>query len=154
MEMVSAAAWIDASPDAVWAVLADLTRYPEWNPLFPEATGELSAGQRVTLRGAGDGGRRTTIRPRLTAVTPAAELRWKGRPAGMPPVLITGEHTLTLKPANGGTLVLERSVYHGFMVRFSGRWLDRAEAGLQTLNGALKVRVETAEPSSQYRTGS
>ena len=154
MEMVSAAAWIDASPDAVWAVLADLTRYPEWNPLFPEATGELAAGQRVTLRSARDGGRRTTIRPRLTAVTPAAELRWKGRPARMPPVLIAGEHTLTLKGANGGTLILERSVYRGFMVRFSGRWLDRAEAGLQTLNGALKARVETAEPGSQYRTGS
>ena len=85
METVTAAAWIDAPPRAVWAVLTDLDRYPEWNPLYPEAAGDLAVGRRVTQRGA----------------------------------------------------------FCGFMVRFSGRALDRAEAGFRALNGALKARVET-----------
>lgn len=143
METVTAATWIDAPPEAVWAVLTDLARYPEWNPRFVEATGDLAVGQRLTLRSTGPDGRRVTTHPRVTAVTPDEELRWAGRPAGMPPGLLSAEHSFTLKPGNGGTLVLQREAVRGFMVRFSGRLLDRAEAGGRALNGALKARVET-----------
>ena len=142
METVTAAAWIDAPPRAVWAVLTDLDRYPEWNPLFPRATGDLAVGRRVTLRSARDGGRSTTIRPRVTVVTPETELRWAGHLPGS--ILVAGEHSFTLKPGNGGTLIMQRGAFRGFMVRFSGHALDRAEAGFQALNGALKARVETS----------
>jgi hypothetical protein len=142
MATVSAATWIDAPPGAVWAVLTDLKRYPEWNPLFPEAAGELAVGQRITLRVAGDDGRRTMIRPRVTALIPDVELGWAGRLPGIPPGLITGEHRFTLRAGNGGTLVVQRQTHRGFMARFSGRTLDRAEPGSRALNGALKARVE------------
>ena len=120
METVTAATWIDAPPAAVWAVLTDLARYPEW----------------TTIR-----------RPRVTASAPNAELRWTGRPRGMPPGLLTGEHSFTLKPGNGGTLVLQRVTVRGFMARFS-RQLDHAEAGSRALNGALKARVEARVETS------
>ena len=141
---VSAATWIDALPVAVWAVLTDLSRYPQWNPLYPEAAGTLAVGQRVTLRTVPDGGRPATIRARVTALTPEAGLRWAGRLPG----LIAGEHTFTLKPGNGGTLVLQSGTFRGFMVRFSGRRADRAETGFQVLNSALKARVEKAGGST------
>lgn len=141
METLTAAAWIDAPPRAVWAVLTDLDRYPEWNPLFSQAAGDLAVGRRVTLRSTRDDGRSTTIRPRVTVVTPETELRWTGYLPGS--ILVTGEHSFTLKPGNGGTLIMQRGTFRGFMVRFSGRALDRAEAGFQSLNGALKARVET-----------
>jgi hypothetical protein len=151
METVTAAAWIDASPRAVWAVLVDLDRYPEWNPLFGEGAGELVAGQRITLRSTRDDGRQATIRPRVTAVTPETELRWAGRLLrvlpGVLPSLIAGEYSFTLKPGNGGTLIVQRGIFRGFMLRFSGRALDRADAGFRALNGALKARVETAGAS-------
>ena len=142
METVTAAAWIDAPPRAVWAVLTDLDRYPEWNPLFPQAAGDLAVGRRVTLRSTRDGGRSTTIRPRVTVVTAETELRWAGHLPGS--ILVAGEHSFTLKPGNGGTLIMQRGAFRGFMVRFSGRALDRAEAGFQALNEALKTRVETS----------
>jgi hypothetical protein len=145
METVTAATWIDAPPEAVWAVLTDLARYPDWNPLFGEGTGDLAVGQRITLRSTGPDGHRVTTRRRVTAIIPNEELRWAGRPARMPPGLLATEHSFTLKPGNGGTLVLQRAAVRGFMVRFSGRLLDRAEAGSRALNGALKARVEASQ---------
>ena len=39
MKIISAGIEIGAPPMTVWAVLTDLGRYPEWNPLFREASG-------------------------------------------------------------------------------------------------------------------
>ena len=139
---VSAAAWIDAAPAAVWDVLADLRRYPEWNPLFPAAAGDLAAGRRLTLRHTnGDGGRGRTIRARVTTVSPGDELGWVFRPPGMPTGLII-MYNCTLRAGNGGTLVLQREAVQGFLARFYDRRLDRDEDGLRALNGALKARLE------------
>ncbi|MBV9795266.1 MAG: SRPBCC domain-containing protein [Actinobacteria bacterium] len=138
---MSAAAWIDAAPAAVWEVLADLRRYPEWNPLFPSAAGDLAAGRRLTLQRADDDGRRRTIRARVTTVIPAAELGWVFRPPGMTPGLII-MCNCTLRAGNGGTLVLQREAVHGFLARYYDRRLDRDEDGFRALNGALKARVE------------
>jgi hypothetical protein len=141
METVSAATWIDAPPAAVWAVLTDLGRYGEWNPLFPQASGDLAAGRRITLRRAPGSGFPATIRPRVIALTPESELAWESHLPG----LISGQHRFTLKPGNGGTLVLQSETFSGFLVRFSGRALDRAEDGFQALNAALKARTEKAD---------
>jgi hypothetical protein len=138
MTTVSAATWIDAPPAAVWAVLTDLARYREWNPLFPEASGDLAAGQRITLRRAPGAGFPATIRPRVTVLAPDTELGWESRLPG----LISGRHRWALRPGNGGTLVLQSETFSGFLARFSSRALDRAEDGFQALNAALKARVE------------
>jgi hypothetical protein len=138
METVSAATWIDAPPATVWAVLTDLARYREWNPLFPRASGDLVPGRRITLRRAPGGGFPATIRPRVTALTADRELVWERRRPG----LVRRQHRFTLKPGNGGTLVLQSETFSGFLVRFSARALDLADDGLPVLNAALKARVE------------
>ena len=80
MKTVSATAWIDASPMKVWAILTDLSRYQDWNPLFREASGEIAVGRRIFLRSlpgrrvADDAsGPRSPRRPR--------EPSWGGPPA-------------------------------------------------------------------------
>jgi uncharacterized protein YndB with AHSA1/START domain len=50
MRRISATVDIAATPERVWAVLADLAAYPEWNPFIRSASGKLTEGARLTLQ--------------------------------------------------------------------------------------------------------
>ena len=45
MRAISAAVDIAATPRRVWAVLADLDAYPQWNPFIRSASGQLAEGR-------------------------------------------------------------------------------------------------------------
>jgi hypothetical protein len=100
MKTVSAAIDIDAPLAQVWAILTDLDRYREWNPLFVEASGDVATGQRVRLRTRQPNGRLMMIKPKITVARPETELWWA---TGLPG-LAGGEHSFTLTPAAPGTL--------------------------------------------------
>jgi hypothetical protein len=123
----------------VWAVLTDLDRYPEWNPLFREASGQVVVGNRITLRSVHPAnGRLMTVKPRITAADPGAELRWVASLPG----IISGEHRFTLTPEDGGTRVEQSETFGGLLSVFSGKTFTKAEAQFRGLNEALKKRVE------------
>jgi hypothetical protein len=139
MKTISAAIEIAAPPMAVWAVLTDLRRYPEWNPLFREAAGEIAVGNRITLRSVHPAnGRLMTVKPRIIAAEPGVELRW----ASSLPGIMSGEHSFTLTPANDGTRLVQRESFRGLLVPFSGTTFAGTEASFQALNEALKQRAE------------
>lgn len=126
---------------AVWAVLTDLGRYQEWNPLFREASGEVEIGQRVRLRSVQPAnGRMMTVQPKIVAADPGAELRWVSSLPG----IMSGEHSFVLSPADGGTRLVQSETYRGLLVPFSGRTLAGAEASFRGLNEALKKRAEAS----------
>jgi len=130
---------IGAPPTQVWAILTDLGRYREWNPLFVEAAGNVAVGQRITLRSRHPAnGRLMTVKPRITVVEPGTELRW----ASSWPGLISGEHSFTLSAADGGTRLVQAETFRGLLARFSGQTLAKAEASFRALNEALKERAE------------
>jgi hypothetical protein len=123
----------------VWAVLTDLDRYPEWNPLFREASGQVVVGNRITLRSVHPAnGRLMTVKPRITAADPGAELRWVASLPG----IISGEHRFMLTPEDGGTRVEQSETFGGLLSVFSGKTFTKAEAQFRGLNEALKKRVE------------
>lgn len=47
--VVSDTVEIDAPPEAVWAVMVDFERYPEWNPFTVKVDAVLEMGARVVL---------------------------------------------------------------------------------------------------------
>jgi hypothetical protein len=139
MKTMSATIQIDAPPEAVWAALTDLGRYPEWNPLFREASGQVAAGSRITLRSVHPAnGRLMTVRPRITLADPGAELRWVSSLPG----IISGEHRFLLTPAGGGTRLEQSEAFRGLLAAFPLKTFTRAEASFQGLNEALKKRAE------------
>lgn len=123
----------------MWAVLTDLSSYPEWNPLFREAAGEIAVGRRIVLRSFPEGGRPMTVRPTITAARAGAELSWVSRLPG----ILSGEHRFTLSAGNGGTLVVQSETFRGALVLVSGKAVARAEASYQAMNRALKARAES-----------
>jgi hypothetical protein len=139
MKTMSAAIQIDAPPAAVWAVLTDLGRYQEWNPLFRQASGQVVAGNRITLRSVHPAnGRLMTVKPKITVADPGVELRWTSSLPG----IMSGEHSFTLSPAEGGTRLVQSETFRGLLVAFSGKTIARAEDSFRGLNEALKKRAE------------
>jgi hypothetical protein len=137
MKTVSATTQIDAPPMAVWAVLTDLSRYPEWNPLFREASGEIAVGSRITLRAVQPAnGRLMTVKAKIVAADPGAELRW----ASALPAIMSGEHSFVLTPLNGGTRLAQTEIYGGLLAATVS--VPRTETIFQAMNDALKQRVE------------
>jgi hypothetical protein len=123
----------------VWAVLTDLGRYPEWNPLFREASGRVAAGNRITLRSVHPAnGRLMTVKPKITVANPDTELRWVSSLPG----IISGEHRFTLTPAEGGTRLEQSETFRGLLTAFPGKTFAPAEASFQAPNQALKNRAE------------
>jgi hypothetical protein len=139
MKTVSATTQIDAPPMAVWAVLTDLSRYPEWNPLFREASGQVAAGERITLRAVQPAnGRLMTIRAKIIAADPGAELRWSSSVPG----IMSGEHSFVLTPLDGGTRLAQTEIYGGLLAATVS--IPRTETIFQPLNDSLKQLIEYA----------
>jgi len=137
MKTASATIQIDAPPMTVWSVLTDLDRYGEWNPLFPAASGQVAPGNRITLKSVRNG-RAMTVRPRIVAAEPGAELRWDSSLPG----IIGGEHSYTLTPAGGGTRLVQSESFRGLLVPFAGEAVAGAQVGFQRVNAALRQRAE------------
>jgi hypothetical protein len=69
---------IVASPEAVWDVLTDFERYPEWNPSLPSISGDLRPGGTVSLTLAMPGRPSLKVKARLSDVEPGRRLTWHG----------------------------------------------------------------------------
>jgi len=139
MKIISAAIEIGASPMTVWAIITDLGRYPEWNPLFREASGEIAVGQRITLRSVHPAnGRMMTVKPTIVVAEPGVELRWS---AGLPGI-IGGEHSFALTPRNGGTRLVQSESFRGLLAPFSRRTMANSSTSFRELNEALRKRAE------------
>ena len=142
--MVTAVIEIDAPPAEVWAVLTDLSRYPEWNPHIRAGTGHVAVGNRLTLRMHPPKGRAVTIRPLVLAAEPGAEWRLRsGLPGIAGRLLFAGEHSFTLTAADDGTRLVQSETFHGALVSFIGKTLASAQVSFHEHNEALKKRVES-----------
>ena len=138
-EMVSAAIEIAASPEHVWAVLSDLASYPQWHPVFTEASGQLTAGNRISLTSTRqETGRSMTAKVKVLTAEPATELRWVSSVLGF----MTSERSFTLSRTSGGTLLVQTGTYRGYFARFPPKTISRIQASFEAINEAIKQQAE------------
>jgi hypothetical protein len=132
---------IDAAPEAVWAVLSDLTAYPSWNPFIREAKGELAAGERLDLKMQPEGGRAMRFRPTVLNAEPGRELRWLGRLVA--PGVFDGEHRFSIEPTAGGSRLVQEERFTGVLVPLLAKGLRRRTLpAFEQMNEALRARAE------------
>ena len=126
---------IPAPPEAIWAVLTDTARYPEWNPVLVEAPGSMVVGGSIPYQLREPNGRQYALTATVARVEPGVALEQKG---GMPGVL-TFHHQYRLEAVDGGTRVTQHEDYRGIGVwAWDHRWVEPAYA---RVNDALAERV-------------
>ncbi|WP_328640065.1 SRPBCC domain-containing protein [Streptomyces canus] len=142
MKTISHSIEINAPAAEVWKVLTDLAAYSDWNPFIREASGDVTVGQRLTLRMFPADGKPMTFRPRVLAADPGVELRWIGH--FVLPGIFDGEHRFTLTTtATGGTELLQAEKFSGLLVPFTAKTISATRQNFAALNQALKTRAES-----------
>jgi len=101
---------IDADADAVWALLTDAERYPEWNSTVTELEGKIAPGETIALRSTVNPKR--TFKLKVSTFEPSSRLVWEdgGR-------AFKGVRTFTIEErADGTTTVTMAEVMTGTMM--------------------------------------
>ena len=150
MKHIEATIDLPAEPSVVWQHLVDTASMASWNPFITSMSGVLTVGERIQVRIAPVGGKAMTFKPRVTAVQPGQYLEWLGT-MGISG-LFDGRHSFTLTPlGEGGTRLVQAEAFSGALVPFTGKLLQRTEAGFKAMNNALLTRLELASARAPER---
>ncbi|MEO8926616.1 MAG: SRPBCC domain-containing protein [Caulobacteraceae bacterium] len=68
---------IPAPAEAIWEVIADISGWPAWNPLYPRAEGVLRIGAPLVLEVALPDQKPRLIRPIVSDWVPNEQILWK-----------------------------------------------------------------------------
>ena len=132
---------VAAAPEAAWAVLTAIERWPSWNPAVESVAfeGALEEGAEFRWK-AGPGTIRSTIRD----VDAPWRIAWTGRSLG-----ISAIHVHTFERSNGGTLVRTEESYDGLVARLFHERLQRMlDDALEGELRHLKAEAERQDRSA------
>lgn len=128
---------IRATTDEVWAVLMDVPKVKEWNPVLIPLEGELKEGATLKYEFHQDDEKKATVmNAQVKQLIPNKLIRQKGGMVG----LLTFDHQYLLEAMGEETRVSIREQYRGIMVPF---WNPApVEAAYERLLHHLKERME------------
>jgi hypothetical protein len=123
-------------------VLTEFGRYAAWNPFLVQAEGEAREGQWLRARVQhGEGGRLRRMRALIVRLEPGRALCWRTRL--LVPSLLDRRHCVHLEASGEGTRLVQTEELSGPLAALvPGRLLERARLAFESMNEALKERVE------------
>ena len=134
---------INASPEAVWKLLTDTSRFPEWNPFLRRLSGELKVGQKLVVFMQPSGANGMEFKPVVMKVEPNRELRWLGHL--IIPGLFDGEHIFQIESLGDKRVRFrQREIFSGILVPLLKKSLDAdTRRGFNEMNQKLKELAES-----------
>ena len=138
MKSYEATAIINASPEGIWAILANASGYPDWDPGIDRIEGRIELGERVKFF--------TKLNPsqafavEVTAFEPRSQMVLTG---GMPFGLFKSERTHTLTAnADGTTTFHTQEIFSGPLLPLFGRNIPDLTENFAGFAAGLKERAE------------
>ncbi len=129
---------VAADPETVWEVMADIGRWPSWNPDIKATTlhGPVRPGTTFSWK-SGPG----TIKSTFQVVERPTELSWTGKTMGIPAI-----HVYRLRPSHqqpGHTVVRTEESWSGLLSRLLRRPFTKTlQTAIDTGLARLKVEAE------------
>jgi hypothetical protein len=138
MKAYDATVEIQASPDAIWAILTDAPGYQAWDSGVEGVEGRIAPGEKITVRSHANPGRAFPVK--VTEFAPGQRMTWSG---GMPLGLFKGVRTFTLAPGTDGTTRFTmREEYSGPLLPLIWRSMPDLGPSFRQFANGLKQRAE------------
>jgi hypothetical protein len=138
MKSYDATSTIQASPDAIWAILIDAPGYQAWDSGVERVEGRIAPGEKIKVVSKANPGRAFPVK--VTEFTPGQRMTWSG---GMPLGLFKGVRTFTLSPqSNGSTTFTMREEYTGPLLPLIWRSMPDLGPSFQQFANGLRQRAE------------
>ncbi len=128
---------INATPEAVWDILVDVSTWTDWNTTVEEIEGTAGPGGKVKLRTKANPGRAFQLK--VTEFSPPGRMVWAG---GMPLGLFKGERTYTLAKQDESTEFTMTEVYSGLMSGMITKSIPDLQPSFDEFAAALKTKAE------------
>lgn len=128
---------ISASPEAVWALLTDAAKYPDWNTTVTRVEGQISLGKKITVHAKISPGRAFPVE--VVELDAPRKMVWRSR---MPLGLFQGERSFELTPGAGGVEFSMREVFDGLLSPLIERTIPDLQPTFDEFAACLKARAE------------
>ena len=135
---------IQAPPEAIWAVLADIPKWKDWNPLYPRAEGVVRIGAQLDLDLALPGRKLQVIRPVILDWIPNEQIHWRLTALGG--MVRTIRFLEIEKLTETGCIFANGEVFDGLLGPTAVRSLrGSVRSGFAAMSEALQARVERGQ---------
>ncbi len=137
MKYYEAESTINASPDAVWAILTEAPGYTAWDSGVVRVEGRIAPGETIKVVSKANPSR--TFPVKVTEFVPGQRMVWSG---GMPLGLFKGVRTFTLAPAGSTTKFSMREEYTGPLLPMIWGSIPDLGPSFQQFASGLKAKAE------------
>ena len=141
MKSFSATTTITASPDRIWKILTDASRFPQWEPNVTRIEGTIALGEKITVYTKLSPNRAFPVT--VSVFEPGKKMVWS---SSMPLGLFKGERTFTLTPIGKGKVeVVTKEEFSGLLLPLIGRTIPDLTETFQNFAAGLKKRAESTK---------